>query len=105
MMTIQIDLKPDEERALRERARMRGQDAVQYARQVIRDHIRDGNLPGAVASEATTFDDLIDDEAVAACAREIEGEDVPSIEEVRQALSKIHESMATAVIEEREDRF
>jgi Arc/MetJ-type ribon-helix-helix transcriptional regulator len=48
---------------------------------------------------------LIDYEAIAYCAREIEGKDVPSIEEVRRILAKVPGSMAQAVIEEREDRF
>ncbi len=38
------------------------------------------------------------------CARELEGKDVPSIEEVRRFLAKIPGSMAQAVIEERENR-
>jgi putative addiction module CopG family antidote len=48
--------------------------------------------------------DLIDWEAIESCAREVEGKDVPSIEEVRRMLAKIPGSMAQAVIEEREDR-
>ncbi len=52
-----------------------------------------------------TVEDLIDYEAIESCAREVEGKDVPSIEEVRRMLSKISGSMAQAVIEEREDRF
>jgi hypothetical protein len=55
--------------------------------------------------EKLTREDLIDDEAIESCAREVEGKEVPSIEEVRQMLSKISGSMAQAVIEEREDRF
>jgi putative addiction module CopG family antidote len=56
-------------------------------------------------AEQAPPDDLIDQEAIAYCAREVEGKDVPSIEEVRRMLSKIPGSMAQAVIEEREDRF
>jgi len=48
---------------------------------------------------------LIDYEAIACCEREVEGKDVPSLEEVRRTLSKIPGSMAQAVIEERADRF
>ena len=49
-------------------------------------------------------EDLIDHEAIRSCARELEGKDVPSIEEVRRLLAKIPGSMAHAVIEERENR-
>jgi hypothetical protein len=58
-----------------------------------------------VAGEKLTLEDLIDYDAIESCAREVEGKDVPSIEEVRAALSKIRGSMAQVVIEEREDRF
>ena len=54
---------------------------------------------------APTLKDLIDWEAIESCACVVEGKDVPSIEEVRQMLSKIPGSMAQVVIEEREDRF
>ena len=56
-------------------------------------------------TEDATPDDLIDWEAIESCSREVEGKDVPSIEEVRQRLSKIPGSIAQAVIEEREERF
>jgi putative addiction module CopG family antidote len=56
-------------------------------------------------AEQATPDDLIDHEAIAYCGREVEGKDVPSIEEVRRMLSTIPGSMAQAVIEEREDLF
>jgi putative addiction module CopG family antidote len=55
--------------------------------------------------ETATAQDLIDYEAIEYCAREVEGKDVPSIEEVRRMLSKIPGSMAQAVFGEREDRF
>ena len=55
--------------------------------------------------EDATPKDPIDWEAIESCSREVEGKDVPSIEEVRQRLSKISGSMAQAVIEEREERF
>jgi putative addiction module CopG family antidote len=47
----------------------------------------------------------IDDEAIDYCAREVEGQEIPSLEEVRRALAKIPGSMAQAVIEERGERF
>jgi Arc/MetJ-type ribon-helix-helix transcriptional regulator len=50
-------------------------------------------------------EDLIDYEAIEYCAREVEGNAVPSIEDVRRTLSKIPGSMAQAVIEAREDRI
>jgi Arc/MetJ-type ribon-helix-helix transcriptional regulator len=46
---------------------------------------------------------LIDDEAIAYCAHDVEGKDVPSIEEVRRSLSRIRGSMSQAVIEQRQD--
>lgn len=48
---------------------------------------------------------LIDYEAIAYCEREVEGKDVPSLEELRRTLSKITGSMAKVVIEERADRL
>ena len=48
--------------------------------------------------------DLLDTEFMEWCARKSEG-DVPSIEEVRQMLSKIKDSMADVIIAEREERF
>jgi Arc/MetJ-type ribon-helix-helix transcriptional regulator len=56
-------------------------------------------------TEISKPEDLIDSEAIAYCAREVEGKTVPSIEEVRGMLAKIPGSMAQAVIEEREGRF
>ena len=56
-------------------------------------------------AEDAAPDELIDWEAIESCSREVEGKDVPSIEEVRHRLSKISGSMAQAVIEEREERF
>ena len=49
-------------------------------------------------------EDLADGEAGAACARRVEGREVPSIEEVRRGLAGIAGSMAKAVIEERGER-
>jgi Arc/MetJ-type ribon-helix-helix transcriptional regulator len=53
-----------------------------------------------------TLKKLIDWEAIESCAREVAGKDVPTIEEVRAATSKIKDSMARVVIEEeRAERF
>ena len=60
--------------------------------------------PGPGSDEKAVAEDLIDYEAIKYCARELEGKDVPSIEEVRRFLAKIPGSMAQAVIEERETR-
>jgi Arc/MetJ-type ribon-helix-helix transcriptional regulator len=57
----------------------------------------------ADSAQKPRLEDLIDYEAIDYCAREVEGKDVPSIENVRRMLSKIPGSMAQAVIEERED--
>ena len=59
---------------------------------------------GPGSDEKAMAEDLIDYEAINCCARELEGKDVPSIEEVRRFLAKIPGSMAQAVIEERETR-
>ena len=56
-------------------------------------------------AECAVPDDLIHWEAIESCARAVEGKDVPSIEAVRQMLSKIPGLMAQAVIEERKERF
>lgn len=108
-MTIHIELQPEEEEALLERARLSGRDLAAYVHQVLQAHIR---IPGSVRGrdrgrdEATLpLEDLIDHEAIESCAREVEGKEVPSIEEVRAALSKIPGSMTQVVIEEREDRI
>jgi len=60
--------------------------------------------PGPGSDEKAVAEDLIDYEAIKYCARELEGKDVPSIDEVRRFLAKIPGSMAQAVIEEREAR-
>jgi hypothetical protein len=96
-MTIHIELKPDEERALIERARQSGHELSDYIHQVIQAHI---------LSPASAIEDLLDHEAVEACAREIEGKIIPTLEEVLRATSKIKDSMARVIIEEeRADRF
>src|SRR4051794_12311351 len=69
------------------------QEALRRFRQADRDE--------GVAGEQLTLEDLIDYDAIESCTREVEGKDVPSIEEVRAALSKIRGSMAQVVIEER----
>ena len=108
-MTIHIELKPEEERALLEQARLSGRDPEQYVQKLIRDHIQaapEANARGEDIAEATaTLDDLIDHEFVADCARETQGKDIPTIEEVRRMLSKIPGSLAEEIIAEREDRF
>jgi Arc/MetJ-type ribon-helix-helix transcriptional regulator len=63
-----------------------------------------GDQPGPGSDEKAMAEDLIDYEAIKYCARELEGKDVPSIDEVRRFLAKIPGSMAQAVIEERETR-
>jgi putative addiction module CopG family antidote len=75
------------------------QEAVRRFRQ------EDQNGGYAGEDKKATPENLIDYEAIESCAREVEGKDVPSIEEVRRMLAKIPGSMAQAVIEEREDRF
>ena len=107
-MTINIELRPDEEKALLERARLSGRDPVQYVQNLIRDHIQapphEGTGDVASVKRATTLDDLIDHEFVAYCERE--ADDSVTLEEVRAATSKIKDSMARVIIEEeRADRF
>jgi putative addiction module CopG family antidote len=75
------------------------QEAIRRFRQADQDGYR------ADDAEKATLLQLIDWEAIESCAREVEGKDVPSIEEVRRMLAKIPGSMAQAVIEEREERF
>jgi hypothetical protein len=107
-MTINIELGPDEEKVLLERARLSGRDPAQYVQKLIRDHIQAPPHEGAghvvSAKRATTLDDLIDHEFVADCERE--ADDSVTLEEVRAATSKIKDSMARVIIEEeRADRF
>jgi len=75
------------------------QEAVRRFRQ------EDQNGCRADDAEKATLEDLTDYEAIESCARQIEGKDVPSIEEVRRILSKMPGSIAQAVVEERADRF
>jgi hypothetical protein len=101
-MTIQIELKPEEELVFLERARQCGRDPARYAQQIIRDHI--GNPTGETGLAKPTLDDLIDHEFVAACAQP-NGGDVPTIEEVRKMLASVLDSLSEDVIADREDRF
>jgi len=44
-MTINIELRPEEERDLRERARTSGRDISEYVHLVLAEHIRSGRRP------------------------------------------------------------
>lgn len=103
-MTIHIELGPDEERALSLRARGSGRDLTQYVHQILQDHLRATVQDERAAATPPTPEDLIDHEAIASCARAIEGQAVPSLDEVRRMLATIPGSMAQAVSQEREDR-
>src|SRR5512135_3703945 len=103
-MAINIELGPDEERALSERARGSGRDVTQYVHQVLQDHIRTAGQDERAAETLPIPDDLIDYEAIASCARAIEGKAVPSLDEVRHMLAAIPGAMAHAVSEERQER-
>jgi hypothetical protein len=101
-MTIKIELRPEEEQALFERARLSGRDLPGHVQQVLLRHLRIPELgsgkeaAGNVAKP--TFEDLIDYEAIS--SREREADDSITLEEVRAATSKISDSMARVVIEE-----
>ena len=105
-MTIHIELEPEEERALLERARSSGRDPAQYLQELVRHHIQAAPQEdiGAVGS-TKGIDDLIDHEFVAECERELEGKDILTVEEVRRMLAKIPGSLAEEILAEREDRF
>lgn len=45
-MTITIELRPDDEQALRERAEASGRELPDYVRHVLEEHIRSGPRPG-----------------------------------------------------------
>ena len=100
---------PDEECALVERARISGRDLAGYVYQVLKQHLRTPEPVSSPPESANGVDlilkDLIDWGAIESCARELEGKDVPSIEEVRQRLAKISGSMAHSVTEERQERL
>jgi hypothetical protein len=108
-ITINIQLRPEEERALLERARVSERDLAGYVRQILHEHLRtpkpDSGQDEAANGEtpALTLEDLIDYEAIASCEKE--ADDSVSLEEVRAATSKIKDSMARVVIgEERAER-
>jgi len=101
-MTINIELKPDEELALCERARLSGRDLASYVHEVLQEHIR-ASASVYPQSEprngaALRVEDLIDYEAVISCEQEADG--TITLEQVRAATSKIKDSMARVVIEE-----
>jgi hypothetical protein len=107
-MTINIELKPDDERALLERARVSGCDLAGYVHHVLERHLRNPEPerhPDEIANGANlSLEDLIDWEAIASCAKE--ADDSITLEEVRAATAKIKDSMARVVIEEeRAERF
>lgn len=107
-MTINIELQPDEERDLLERARASGSDLAGYIHQILQGHLRKvkGDQAQRINGGMPTLKELIDEEAIERCAREVEGKNVATIEEVRAATSKIKDSMARVVIEEeRAERF
>jgi hypothetical protein len=107
-MTIHIELRPEEERALLERDRVSGADLAGYIQQVLRGHLRtaepDSGQDEAAIGATPTLEDLIDDEAIASC--ETEADDSITLEAVRAATSRIKDSMARVVLEEeRAERF
>jgi hypothetical protein len=55
-MTILIELHPDEEQELRERARTSGRELPEYVRQVLKEHMR--SIPGP-ATTSNTFDQIL----------------------------------------------
>ena len=55
-MTINIELRPEEERALLERARKSGRDISQYVHQVLAEHIRSGQSPETASK---TFHEIL----------------------------------------------
>jgi hypothetical protein len=107
-MNIEIELRPDEERALLERAQMSGRDLVGYVRQLLQSHLLTLELGGGKDEPATgatpSLEELIDYDAIASCEKEADGS--ITLEQVRAATSKIKDSMARVVIEEeRAERF
>ena len=55
-MTIKIELRPDEERELRELARASGRDVSEYVHQVLTEHLRSGRSPEAASKK---FDEIL----------------------------------------------
>jgi len=107
-MTINIELRPEEELALLERARTSGRDLASYVQQILHEHIHtpdpDIGRDEAAAEASFTVEDLVDHEALASCRKE--ADDSITLEEVRAGTSTIKDSMARVVIEEeRAERF
>ena len=104
-MTINIELGPDDERALSQRHRGSGRDLTEYVHQILQEHIRTPSQDERAAEIPPTLDDLIDHDAIAYC-EEREADDSITLEEVRAATAKIQDSMAHIIIEEeRAERF
>ncbi len=55
-MTITIELRPDEEQMLRERARTSGRELPEYVHHVLEEHIRSVSHPEAAPK---TFDQIL----------------------------------------------
>jgi hypothetical protein len=107
-LTINIELSPDEERALLERARMSGRDLAGYIHQILHEHIRtpaqDSGQDQAGNKAKFTLQDLIEYKASASSQKE--ADDSITLEEVRAGTSTIKDSMAHVVIQaERAERF
>ena len=103
-VTINIELGPDEEEALSQRARGSGRDLTEYVHQILQEHLRATSQDERAAATPPIPDDLIDHDAIAYCERE--ADDTITLEEVRAATAKIQDSMARVVIEEeRAERF
>lgn len=86
---------------------MSGQDPAEYAGRILRDVIagtlRTGNQD--CSSNRESWDeDLIDHDFIEECGRD-KGIEVPSVEDVRQALAKLPGSLAEQIIADREDRL
>ncbi len=94
-MNIHIELGPDEERALTQRARGSGRELTEYVHQILQEHIRATAEDERGTAIPSTPDDLIDYEAIASCARAIQGQAVPSLDEVRRALATIPGSISS----------
>jgi hypothetical protein len=90
-MTIHIELEADEERALREHARLSGRNVADYVLGIVHEHIK-------ATDEALNFDQLLDHEAVASSARD--ADDSITLDQVRAGTSTIKDSMARVVIED-----
>jgi hypothetical protein len=55
-MSITIELRPDDEQALRDRARESGRELPEYVRQLLEEHLRTSRRPEAVAG---SFDQVL----------------------------------------------